>query len=82
MPVLSAMAAFWTIFSATSWAIWAVKLLSITCSGLASGVRQGLALTCGLASGVIFHTTLVILGVAVLLQQSPLALQLIKYIGA
>ena len=49
---------------------------------LGSGVRQGLALTCGLASGVIFHTTLVILGVAVLLQQSPLALQLIKYIGA
>lgn len=36
----------------------------------------------GLTTGLIFHTTLVIIGVAAIIQQSPLAFATLKYIGA
>jgi threonine/homoserine/homoserine lactone efflux protein len=49
---------------------------------LASGARSGVALSAGLASGIVFHTTLVILGVAALLQSSPLAFTVLKFVGA
>lgn len=49
---------------------------------LADGAKNGIILAGGLASGILFHTTLVILGVAALLQSSPLALTLLQYIGA
>ena len=49
---------------------------------LASGAKSGIALTCGLASGILFHTSLVILGVAALIQSSPMALHALQYMGA
>ena len=49
---------------------------------LASGAKSGVALSAGLASGIVFHTTLVILGVAALLQSSPLAFMVLKFVGA
>lgn len=49
---------------------------------LADGAKSGIILAGGLASGILFHTMLVILGVAALLQSSPLALNLLQYVGA
>lgn len=49
---------------------------------LASGAKSGVALSAGLASGIVFHTTLVILGVAALLRSSPLAFSVLKFAGA
>ncbi len=49
---------------------------------LADGAKSGIFLVMGLCSGLIFHTCLVIFGVAALIQQSPLALSLLKYAGA
>ena len=51
-------------------------------TSLASGAKCGVFLTMGLASGIVFHTTLVIIGVAALLQESPILLQIVKYVGA
>ncbi len=49
---------------------------------LADGAKSGIILAGGLASGILFHTMLVILGVAALLQSSPVALQMLQYVGA
>ena len=49
---------------------------------IADGTKKGVALSCGLASGIIFHTTLVILGVAAVIKESPFAFAALKYIGA
>lgn len=49
---------------------------------LADGARSGIILAGGLVSGILFHTMLVIIGVAALLQSSPIALGLLQYIGA
>ncbi len=57
-------------------------VMYLLAKSLADGARSGIALAGGLASGVIFHTTLVILGVAALIQGSPSALALLKTVGA
>ncbi|MBP5200135.1 MAG: LysE family translocator [Schwartzia sp.] len=49
---------------------------------LADGPKSGVALAGGLASGIFVHTTLVLLGVAALIQSSPAALSALKYGGA
>jgi threonine/homoserine/homoserine lactone efflux protein len=49
---------------------------------LSSGARDGIALAGGLASGIVFHTALVIIGIAALIQASPTAFTLLKYLGA
>ncbi len=49
---------------------------------LADGAPSGIALALGLASGIAFHTALVILGVAALIQESPTAFTVLKYFGA
>ena len=46
------------------------------------GARAGLATMCGLVIGLCFHTALVSLGVAALIQASPIAFTLIKTAGA
>jgi len=46
------------------------------------GRAAGLAVTFGLCTGLIFHTTAVALGVAVIFQTSALAFSLLKYAGA
>ena len=49
---------------------------------LADGAKSGVALTFGLATGIIFHTSLVIFGVAALVKGSPLLFAALKYFGA
>lgn len=46
------------------------------------GMRAGFATTLGLATGLLVHTTAVALGVAVVFRTSPLAFNLLKYLGA
>ena len=46
------------------------------------GRRAGLAVTCGLCTGLIGHSTAVALGVAVVFQRSAAAFSALKFIGA
>lgn len=46
------------------------------------GARAGLATMCGLVTGLCFHTTLVTVGVAALIQASPVAFTVLKAAGA
>ncbi len=57
-------------------------IMYLLAKSLADGAKSGISLAAGLCSGLIFHTCLVIFGVAALIQQSPLALSLLKYAGA
>lgn len=54
----------------------------VLAKSLASGGKKGVALSAGLASGIVFHTTLVIIGVAALIKESPAAFAALKYAGA
>lgn len=56
--------------------------LYLLAKSIADGAKAGIILAGGLASGIIFHTTLVILGVAALVKSSPIAFSLLKYVGA
>jgi threonine/homoserine/homoserine lactone efflux protein len=47
-----------------------------------NGVRAGIAITFGLASGLVFHTAAVVLGLAALLQVSVIAFTALKLLGA
>ena len=49
---------------------------------LADGTKSGIALSFGLISGILFHTTLVMAGVAAFIQGNPLAMAALKYAGA
>lgn len=57
-------------------------ILYLLTKSLADGAKSGIILAAGLISGIVFHTMLVMLGVAALIQSSPLALTLLKYFGA
>ena len=57
-------------------------ILYLLAKSLADGAKSGIILACGLVSGIFFHTMLVMLGVAALIQSSPTALILLKYFGA
>ena len=57
-------------------------VLYLLTKSLAEGAKSGIILACGLVSGIFFHTMLVMLGVAALIQSSPIALTLLKYFGA
>ncbi len=57
-------------------------IMYLLAKSLADGARNGIALAAGLSSGILFHTTLVILGVAALIQSSPPALAALKFLGA
>ena len=57
-------------------------ILYLLTKSLAEGAKSGIILACGLVSGIFFHTMLVMLGVAALIQSSPMALTLLKYFGA
>ena len=46
------------------------------------GPKAGLSTMCGLITGLCFHTTLVSLGVAALIQASPMAFTILKIAGA
>lgn len=57
-------------------------IMYLLAKSLADGARDGIALAAGLSSGILFHTTLVVLGVATLIQSTPIALAALKYLGA
>ncbi len=57
-------------------------ILYLLTKSLADGARAGIILACGLVSGIIFHTTLVMVGVAALIKNSETALLLLKIFGA
>ncbi|ACL02928.1 Lysine exporter protein (LYSE/YGGA) [Desulfatibacillum aliphaticivorans] len=47
-----------------------------------NGKKAGVAVTFGLCTGVIFHTTAVALGIAVFIQNSAVAFSALKFLGA
>ena len=57
-------------------------ILYLLTKSLSDGARAGIILACGLSSGIVFHTTLVMLGVATLIKSSATALMLLKIFGA
>ena len=57
-------------------------IMYLLAKSLADGARSGIALAFGLCTGLTFHTTLVIIGVAAVIQQSPTAFAVLKYAGA
>ena len=57
-------------------------ILYLLTKSLSDGAKAGIALACGLVSGIVFHTTLVMLGVAAFIQSSASAMVTLKIIGA
>lgn len=56
--------------------------LYLLTKSLASGARSGIILSAGLNTGIFFHTFLVMVGVAAVIQSSPAALLALKIFGA
>lgn len=56
--------------------------LYLLTKSLSSGAKVGVILSAGLVSGIIFHTFLVMIGVATIIQNSALAMNLLKIFGA
>ena len=56
--------------------------LYLLTKSLSDGAKSGVILAAGLASGIIFHTFLVMVGVAAFIQNSPLAFTILKIFGA
>ncbi len=57
-------------------------ILYLLTKSLSSGARAGISLAAGLVSGIAFHTFLVMVGVAAVIQNSPLAQLALKLFGA
>jgi len=57
-------------------------ILTVITRSIAQGVLAGLVATLGFATGLIFHTTVAATGLALVLQQSPLAFRMIQLGGA
>lgn len=57
-------------------------ILYLLTKSLSDGARAGIILACGLVSGIVFHTLLVMLGVAALIKSSATALLVLKVFGA
>lgn len=57
-------------------------VMYLLAKSLAAGTRQGVVLSMGLASGCLFHTTLVACGVAAFIQDNPAAFSALMYLGA
>ena len=57
-------------------------ILYLLTKSLSDGAKAGIILACGLVSGIIFHTTLVMVGVAALIKSSATAMLLLKIFGA
>ena len=56
--------------------------LYLLTKSLSSGAKSGVVLAAGLSSGIIFHTFLVMVGVAALIQSSTVAFTVLKILGA
>ncbi len=57
-------------------------ILYLLTKSLASGAKSGITLAAGLVSGIVFHTFLVMVGVAAIIQNSQLAMWALKIFGA
>jgi threonine/homoserine/homoserine lactone efflux protein len=57
-------------------------ILYLLTKSLASGAKSGITLAAGLVSGIVFHTFLVMAGVAAIIQNSQLAMWALKIFGA
>lgn len=57
-------------------------ILYLLTKSLASGAKSGITLAAGLVSGIVFHTFLVMIGVATFINDSPVAFMLLKIFGA
>jgi threonine/homoserine/homoserine lactone efflux protein len=49
---------------------------------LTKGQRNGIAISTGLASGILIHTTAAATGLSILIQNSAIAFSILKYLGA
>lgn len=57
-------------------------ILYLLTKSLSDGAKAGIILACGLVSGIVFHTTLVMVGVAAFIKSSTMAMLLLKIFGA
>ncbi|MBQ7199397.1 MAG: LysE family translocator [Selenomonadaceae bacterium] len=57
-------------------------ILYLLTKSLSEGAKSGITLAAGLVSGIIFHTFLVMVGVAAFIQNSPFAFTVLKIFGA
>lgn len=57
-------------------------ILFVLTQSMTKGSRSGIVIALGLCSWLVFHTTAVALGVAVIFQTSILAFSLLKFVGA
>lgn len=57
-------------------------ILYLLTKSLADGAKSGIILAAGLVSGIVFHTFLVMIGVAALVQSSDVAFMALKIFGA
>ena len=57
-------------------------ILYLLAKSLSDGAKSGIILACGLVSGIVFHTTLVMVGFAALIKSSATAMLLLKIFGA
>lgn len=57
-------------------------ILFVLTQSMSKGAKSGIAVTLGLCSGLVFHTSAVALGVAVIFQTSLIAFTVLKIIGA
>jgi threonine/homoserine/homoserine lactone efflux protein len=56
--------------------------LFVLTQSMSGGAKNGIYITLGLCSGLLFHTTAVAIGIAAIFQTSILAFNILKYIGA
>lgn len=57
-------------------------ILFVLAVSLERGTKQAVSVALGLCSGLIFHTTAVVMGVAVIIANSPVLFMVVKYLGA
>ncbi len=57
-------------------------LIYVLTESISRGHKRGIAIAVGLVSGVFVHTFAAATGISLLLQQSPLAFQILQYAGA
>ncbi len=57
-------------------------IIFVLTESLTKGQRNGIAVSSGLASGILIHTTAAATGVSFLIQNSAIAFSILKYLGA
>lgn len=57
-------------------------IIFVLTESLTKGQRNGIAISSGLASGILVHTTAAATGISLLIQNSAIAFSILKYLGA